>query len=297
MTEVVIRPNDTIDELKRKIRIATILGTLQATLTDFRYLRKVWKRNAEEERLLGVSMTGIMDHPTLSHYSQGEGNRTLGSILKDMKEVAIEVNKEWAEKLEINQSAAIHTLKPSGTVSQLVDSASGIHPRFSPYYLRTVRADKKDPLADFMIDKGFYHEEDAMNPSNWVFYFPMKSPDGAITANDFGCMDQLAIWKEYQDSWCEHKPSMTAYYRDDEFLKVGQWVWDNIESISGVSFLPYVEHSYVQAPYQEIDKETYERWVESMPKNVDWEEMASYEEGDNTEGSQELACSSGGCAI
>jgi len=297
LSEVIVRPNDSVDDLKRKVRIATIIGTLQSTLTNFRYLRKIWRKNTEEERLLGVSLTGIMDHPVLSHYTKGENNKTLDVILDEMREHTVEVNKEWADKIGVEQSAAISCCKPSGTVSQLCDTSSGIHPRFSPYYLRTVRADKKDPLAQFMIDKGFYWEDDMMNPSNYVFYFPMKSPDNAMTGHNVSCMDQLALWRVYQDHWCEHKPSMTAYYRDDEFLGVGQWVWDNLDKISGVSFLPYSDHAYQQAPYQEIDKETYEKWLDFMPKGVDWSEMANYEESDNTEGSQELACSAGGCEI
>lgn len=294
LSEVVVRPEDTLDTLKKKVRVATILGTFQSTLTDFRYLRKKWKENTEEERLLGVSMTGIMDHPMMSG-SVEKGQ--LEEWLDELRQVAIETNKEWADKLGIEQSVAISCVKPSGTVSQLVDSASGIHPRFSPYYLRTVRADKKDPLATFMIDKGFYAEEDKMNKSNWVFYFPMKSPDQAITADDMGAQTQLSLWKVYQDHWCEHKPSMTCYYKDDEFLGVGQWIWENFEDVSGISFLPVSDHVYPQAPYIPVDKEEYEKWLDFIPSEIDWSELVQYESGDETVGSQEMACSSGSCEI
>lgn len=291
LSEVVIRQHDSFEDIKHKVRIATIIGTLQSTLTDFSYLRKKWRENTEEERLLGVSMTGIMDHPILGDVLHAT------PWLDSFKEIAISTNIEWSDKLGINQSAAITAVKPSGTVSQLVDSASGIHPRFSDYYLRTVRADKKDPLSNFMIDKGFYHEEDQMNPSNWVFYFPMKSPDNSKTADNVSAMEQLSLWKSYQDYWCEHKPSMTCYYGDSEFLKVGQWVWDNFDDISGISFLPRQDHIYPQAPYQSISKEEYDRWINDMPKDVNWQELDMYESEDNTEGVQTLACSGGSCEI
>jgi len=266
---------------------------LQSTLTDFSYLRKKWRENTEEERLLGVSMTGIMDNPIAYSWSNGD----IQKMLRDMKEHAISVNIEWAQKLGINPSVSISCVKPSGTVSQLVDSASGIHPRFSEYYLRTVRADKKDPLSNFMIDKGFYHEEDQMNPSNWVFYFPMKSPEGSVTADEMSAIDQLDLWSVYQDYWCEHKPSMTCYYSNDEFLEVGQWVWDRFDDISGVSFLPRQDHVYQQAPYQSITKEEYEQWLDKMPKDVDWTELSQYESEDHTEGVQTLACAGGSCEV
>jgi len=291
LTEVVVRADDTEDSLKRKVRIATILGTLQSTLTDFRYLRKIWKKNAEEERLLGVSLTGIMD-------SNITNTGDAGNLLDRLREHSVDVNKEWAEKIGIPQSAAITCVKPSGTVSQLVDSASGIHPRYSKYYLRTVRADRKDPLARFMADKGFYYEVDQMNDTNLVFYFPMKSPDSAVTADDVGCLEQLQLWETYQDHWCEHKPSMTAYYRESEFLAAGQWIWDKFDKVSGISFLPYSDHTYPQAPYQPVDEKTYKEWLTRMPKDVDWEELGAYEAGeDHTEGSQELACVGGSCEI
>jgi ribonucleoside-triphosphate reductase len=291
LSEVIVRANDTEDTLKYKVKIATILGTLQATMTDFRYLRNIWKKNTEEEALLGVSMTGIMD----CKLTNGSGNdKALSDLLDDLREVAINTNKEWAKKLGINQSAAITCVKPSGTVSQLTDSASGIHPRFSEYYIRTVRADKKDPLATAMIEAGFFHEEDVMNSSNWVFSFPQKAPAKAVTVEDMGAMEQLKLWKIYQDHWCEHKPSMTCYYNDDNFFSVCQWIWENFDSVSGISFLPEAEHVYKQAPYQKIDKDTYNNLIKDVPKNFAWDLR---EEDDNTEAMQTLACVSGVCEI
>ena len=289
--EVIVRPDDTLQSLKEKVRLATILGTLQATLTDFRYLRNIWKKNTEEEALLGVSMTGIMDCK-LTNGSTGE--EALGKLLDNLRTVAVETNRQWAAALGINQSVAITCVKPSGTVSQLTDSASGIHPRFSDYYIRTVRADKKDPLATAMIDRGFPHEEDVMNNSNWVFSFPQKAPSKAVTVESMGAMEQLRLWKTYQDHWCEHKPSMTCYYNDDNFFAVCQWIWENFDSVSGISFLPEAEHVYKQAPYQKIDKETYQKLSKEMPKGMHWD---IEESSDNTEGSQTLACVAGVCEI
>ena len=291
LSEVIVRTDDTLQTLKEKVRLATILGTLQATLTDFRYLRNIWKRNTEEEALLGVSMTGIMDCK-LTNGSTGE--EALGKLLDNLRTVAVETNRQWASALGINQSVAITCVKPSGTVSQLTDSASGIHPRFSDYYIRTVRADKKDPLATAMIDKGFPHEEDVMNNSNWVFSFPQKAPSKAVTVESMGAMEQLRLWKTYQDHWCEHKPSMTCYYNDDNFYAVCQWIWENFDSVSGISFLPEAEHVYKQAPYQKIDKETYQKLSKEMPKGMHWD---IEESSDNTEGAQTLACVAGVCEI
>jgi ribonucleoside-triphosphate reductase (thioredoxin) len=291
LSEVIVRPDDTLQSLKEKVRLATILGTLQATLTDFRYLRNIWKKNTEEEALLGVSMTGIMDCK-LTNGSTGE--EALGKLLDNLRTVAVETNRQWAAALGINQSVAITCVKPSGTVSQLTDSASGIHPRFSDYYIRTVRADKKDPLATAMIDRGFPHEEDVMNNSNWVFSFPQKAPSKAVTVESMGAMEQLRLWKTYQDHWCEHKPSMTCYYNDDNFFAVCQWIWENFDSVSGISFLPEAEHVYKQAPYQKIDKETYQKLSKEMPKGMQWD---IEESSDNTEGSQTLACVAGVCEI
>ena len=289
LSEVIVRPNDTEDTLKYKVKIATILGTLQATMTDFRYLRNIWKKNTEEEALLGVSLTGIMDCKLTNGSTAG-----LDNLLDTLRQVAIDTNKEWAKKLGINQSAAITCVKPSGTVSQLTDSASGIHPRFSDYYLRTVRADKKDPLATAMIDSGFPYEEDIMNNSNWVFSFPQKAPTKAVTVEDMGAMEQLKLWKTYQDHWCEHKPSMTCYYNDDNFFSVCQWIWENFDSVSGISFLPEADHVYKQAPYQKIDKDTYLKLSKDMPKKFNWN---IEEKDDNTEAMQTLACVSGVCEI
>ena len=291
LSEVIVRTDDTLQTLKEKVRLATILGTLQATLTDFRYLRNIWKRNTEEEALLGVSMTGIMDCK-LTNGSTGE--EALGKLLDNLRTVAVETNRQWASALGINQSVAITCVKPSGTVSQLTDSASGIHPRFSDYYIRTVRADKKDPLATAMIERGFPHEEDVMNNSNWVFSFPQKAPSKAVTVESMGAMEQLRLWKTYQDHWCEHKPSMTCYYNDDNFYAVCQWIWENFDSVSGISFLPEAEHVYKQAPYQKIDKKTYQKLSKEMPKQFEWD---IEEKEDNTEGAQTLACVAGVCEI
>ena len=291
LSEVVVRSTDTLSDLKRKVRVASILGTLQATLTDFRYLRKIWQKNTEEEALLGVSLTGIMDHPTLS------GRRDKGVLktwLTELKEEAINTNKEWATKLGINTSTAITAVKPSGTVSQLVDSASGIHPRYSDQYIRRVRADARDPLCQVLEAAGVPVEDDVMSPSTKVFSFPIASPDGAVVASEMGAMEQLELWEIYQDFWCEHKPSMTCYYRDDEFLEVGQWLYNKFDKISGVSFLPYSEHTYQQAPYEPIDLETYEKLKAEFPETIDWNIS---ENSDMTEGSQTLACTGNNCEI
>lgn len=293
LTEIVVRSSDNVKVLERKVRLATILGTLQASLTNFKYLRNVWKKNAEEERLLGVSLTGIMDHPLLADAD----NTDLPDILIHLKNVAIETNKEWASKLGIEPSASITCVKPSGTVSQLVDSASGIHARFAPYYLRRVRADKKDPLAQMMEAMGFPCEEDVMNPSALVFSFPVKAPVDAVFTKDLSAIDQLKLWKIYQDYWCEHKPSITVYYTDDEFLQLGQWVWENFDDISGISFLPRLDHVYKQAPYEAVSESIYLEWCAKMPKVVDWSLLSSYEKEDNTVGSQAYACSAGVCEV
>jgi len=289
LTEVVVRANDTADTLKKKVELATILGTFQATLTNFRYLTSKWKQNTEEESLLGVSLTGIMDNVNMIN----------GKIdLQELKDLSVSVNKVWAKKLGIPQSAAITCVKPSGTVSQLVDSASGIHTRHSPYYLRTVRADKKDPLAKMMVDAGVYHEDDLTKPEHtYVFYFPMKSPKGAFTRKDFTAIEHLNIWKDYQDKWCEHKPSVTISVKEDEWMSVGAWVKENFDDISGISFLPYSDHSYKQAPYQEITYNEYRKWLKKTTDTVDWSKITEYETEDNTENTKELACSAGTCEI
>jgi ribonucleoside-triphosphate reductase len=289
LSEVVVREADTFEDLKRKVRLATILGTLQATLTDFRYLRSVWKKNTEEEALLGVSLTGIMDHPMLSKVSEELEDWLLG-----LKEVAVATNKQWAEKLGINPSAAITCVKPSGTVSQLVNSASGIHPRFADYYYRRVRGDSKDPLSNVLEAAGVPSEDDMMSPGTKVYTFAQKAPEGAVTASEVGAMEQLRLWKVYQDYWCEHKPSITVYYRDHEFLEVGQWLFNNFDEVSGVSFLPLSDHTYPQAPYEAIDKETYEAFVANFPQTISWNIS---EDSDVTEGAQELACVGGSCEL
>tara|TARA_R110002074_G_scaffold43081_3_gene112697 strand:+ start:3068 stop:4945 length:1878 start_codon:yes stop_codon:yes gene_type:complete len=292
LSEIVVREDDTLATLKEKAEMAAIIGTLQATLTDFRYLRNCWKKNTEEEALLGVSMTGIMDHYLLS---KGE-SKDLSKWLEEVRDVCVDTNKKWAEKLGINQSAAITCVKPSGTVSQLVDSASGIHPRFSKHYIRRVRSDKKDPLAVFMESKGFPVEQDVMSPTSSVFSFPVKAPKKSVTVSEVGAMQQLELWKAYQNHWCEHKPSITVYYTDSEFLQIAQWIWDNFDLCSGISLLPYSDHVYQQAPYEEIDEVKYKELLATVPK-VDWEGLGEFEQEDNTTGSQELACVGGACEI
>ena len=293
LSEVVVRADDTLETLKEKVRKATIIGTLQSTLTDFRYLRIRWKRNTEEECLLGVSLTGIMDHEILGNPE----SEILPQWLEEMRDVSIETNKEWAEKLGVNQSTAITCVKPSGTVSQLVDSASGIHPRFSKHYIRRVRSDKKDPLAVYMEQAGFPVEQDVMSPTSVVFSFPVKSPETSTVVKEVGAMHQLRLWKTYQNHWCEHKPSVTVYYTDSEYLQVAQWIWDNFDLCSGISLLPTSDHTYQQAPYEDIDEEQYNTLLATMPKNVNWEDLAQFELEDNTTGSQELACVGGACEI
>jgi ribonucleoside-diphosphate reductase alpha chain len=294
LTEIVVREDDTHETLKQKVKLATILGTWQSTLTNFKYLNKKWNENCVEERLLGVSMTGIMDCPLTHSYNNG-----LGDLLKELKQVAIDTNKEWAKKLNINVSAAITCVKPSGTVSQLVDSASGIHARHAPYYIRTVRADKKDPLAKMMHDAGFPVEDDVTKPDHtWVFSFPVKGPESGIYRKDMSAIEHLELWKVYQDNWCEHKPSITVSVHEDEWLTVGAWVYKNFDKMSGVSFLPFADHSYRQAPYQDCSKQEYENLLKQIPEDIDWSKLAEYEEKDMTHGSQELACSAeGGCEI
>tara|TARA_R110001592_G_scaffold132485_2_gene347111 strand:+ start:12361 stop:14283 length:1923 start_codon:yes stop_codon:yes gene_type:complete len=293
LTEVVVRSNDTMESLSRKVQIATILGTFQATLTNFRYLTKAWTDNTQEEALLGVSLTGIMDNSKLNKISP-----QLGKTLETLKQVSVDTNKQWAKTLKIKQSAAITCVKPSGTVSQLVDSASGIHTRHSEYYIRTVRADKKDPLAQLMVDQGVYHEDDITKPEHTlVFYFPIKSPKTSLTRGDLSAIEHLEIWKEYQNKWCEHKPSATISVKESEWISTGSWVWDNFDAISGVSFLPYADHSYQQAPYQEITKKEYTAWLKKTTNNVDWSKLSDYEKEDMTENTKELACSAGSCEI
>lgn len=291
LSEVVIRSSDTLQGLRLKVRSAAVLGTLQATLTNFRYLRKIWKDNTEEEALLGVSLTGIMDHPVMSGR---RGRAELQHWLTQLKDEAIKTNSKWAKRLGINASTAITAVKPSGTVSQLVDSASGIHPRYAEQYIRRVRADARDPLCSVLEAAGVPVEEDVTSPTTKVFSFPIRSPENAVVAPDMGAMEQLCLWETYQDHWCEHKPSMTCYYKDDEFLQVGQWLYNKFDKVSGISFLPYAEHTYQQAPYEPVDKETYEAMVKDFPTEIDWNVS---EESDMTEGSQQLACTGNSCEI
>ena len=292
LTEVVVRESDNLDTLKRKVELATLLGTIQSTFTKMPYLRKVWQKNTEQERLLGVSLTGIMDNRLLSKSVDSP------RWLAEMKKVAIDTNAKYAEKFGIEQSAAITCVKPSGTVSQLVDSASGIHARHSEYYVRTVRGDNKDPLTQFMKDAGIPAEPCVMKPdATTVFSFPMRSPMGAITRNDMTALEQLELWKTYALAWCEHKPSVTITVRDAEWMEVGAWVYENFDICSGISFLPHSDHTYAQAPYQDIDKEQYETLKKQMPSQIDWTALALYEKEDSTSGSQTLACTAGACEI
>ena len=293
LSEIVVRRRDTRESLKAKVKYATVLGTFQSTLTEFKYLSREWKRNCDEERLLGVSLTGIMDNP-LTNGSKGK----LEELLEELRDVAYETNKEWSEKLGIPQSAAITCVKPSGTVSQLVDSASGIHARHNPFYIRTVRADNKDPLCKMMKEQGFPNEPDVTKPDHTtVFSFPMKSPKDAVFRMDMTAIEQLNLWKTYAESWCEHKPSVTISVKDHEWVEVASWVWENFDYISGISFLPFSEHVYRQAPYQDCTEEEYNEALKNMPKNVDWAELSKYESQDYTVASQELACTAGGCEI
>ena len=290
LTEVVVRHADTEDSLKKKVWAATVLGTVQSTFTNFPYLRKIWKRNTEEERLLGVSLTGIMDAPIT--------NIPSSEFLRSLRDHAVEVNKEWANKLGIPQSTAITCCKPSGTVSQLTDASSGIHARHSPYYVRTVRGDLKDPLVKLMMDSGIPNEPEKFHPDNTVvFSFPMKSPDGATTRNDMTALEQLEMWATYAINWTEHKPSVTISVRDHEWVEVGAWVFKNFDICSGISFLPHSDHIYDQAPYQECTKEEYEALAAKMPASVDWSRISQYENQDNTTGSQQLACTAGVCEV
>ena len=294
LSEVVVRSTDTRQSLMEKVRLATILGTFQSTLTNFKYVSAAWKKNCSEERLLGVSLTGIMD----CRLTNGK-ERNLGPLLDDLRDEAVRTNKLWAENhLNINQSVAITCVKPSGTVSQLVDAASGIHARHNPYYIRTVRGDKKDPLTKMMTDIGFPVEDDIMNPSNTaVFSFPMKVNSSAVFRTDMSAIEQLELWLTYQKHWCEHKPSVTISVKEDEWMEVGSWVYKNFDWMSGVSFLPFSEHSYQQAPYQDCDEKEYKFLLKKMPKEVDWNKLAEYESQDMTIGSQELACVAGACEI
>ena len=293
LTEAVVRATDTIESLERKVRLATILGTIQSTFTTFPYLRNVWQRNTEDERLLGVSLTGIMDNPLMTTKNAG-----LEKTLERLKQIAVDTNAEWAEKLGIPVSAAITCVKPSGTVSQLVDSASGIHARHSKYYIRRVRGDIKDPLTQFMVSQGIPAEPDVFKPDQtMVFSFPQKAPEGATVTSDVSAIEQLKMWLAYQRAWCEHKPSVTINVKADEWFEVGAFVYEHFDEMSGVSFLPYSEHTYQQAPYEEVGKSDYTTLLSIMPESIDWAKLQEYEAEDTTIGSQTLACTGGSCEI
>lgn len=290
LTEIVVRANDTVESLKRKAEVASILGTIQSTFTDFKYLRKKWQDNCNEERLLGVSLTGVMDNKELVLNKE---------LLNELRDLVVSTNKEWAERLGIPQSTATTCVKPSGTVSQLVDSSSGLHSRHSTRYLRTVRADNNDPLTQFLKDSGVYSEPDAMAPtSTTVFYFPKQAPERSQTRDADTATGSLEVWEMLQDEWCEHKPSATVYVKEDEWMEVLAWVYRKFDKLSGVSFLPYDGGTYKQAPYQEMDEESYNKWVEENPTpKLDWEALSKYETTDNTAGSQTFACSGDVCEV
>jgi ribonucleoside-triphosphate reductase len=293
LTECVVRATDTVQDLERKVRLATILGTIQSTYTKFPYLRKVWRDNTEEERLLGVSLTGIMDNPLLTGKNKG-----LNETLAHLRQVAVDTNAEFADKLGIPVSAAITCVKPSGTVSQLVDSASGIHARHSRFYIRTVRGDNKDPLTQFMKDQGIPHEPCVFKgDTTTVFSFPQKSPNKAVTRSDMSAIEQLEMWLAYQRNWCEHKPSVTISVRDHEWLDVGAFVYKHFDEMSGVSFLPHSDHTYQQAPYQDCNEREYKELLKLMPKAIDWSKLSEYEQEDNTVAMQTMACSGDSCEI
>lgn len=293
LSEVILRYDDTEEDIMKKIEIATIFGTWQSTLTNFSYVSKKWKDNSEDERLLGVSLTGIMDCPLMNGKAKGLPER-----LQRLKEHAIKVNQQWAKKLKINESSAVTTIKPSGTVSQLTDTSSGIHTRHSKYYIRTVRSDKKDPLSQMMVDIGFPVEDDAGNREHmYVFSFPITSPDKAVMRNDVSAINHLELWEIYAKNWCEHNPSITVSVKENEWLKVGAWVHEKFDNVCGVSFLPHSEHIYAQAPYQECTKEDYDALMEKMPKEVDWSRLSEFEDVDHTTASHELACMGTSCEI
>jgi ribonucleoside-triphosphate reductase (thioredoxin) len=290
LTEVVVRPTDSIVSLQRKVRAAAILGTIQSTFTSFRYLRKVWQDNCNEERLLGVSLTGVLDNPSLILDP---------SLLEHLRNVVVETNKEWAERLSIPPSVATTCVKPSGTVSQLVDSASGLHARHSDFYLRTVRADNKDPLTQFLIASGVYHEPCVVKPqSTTVFYFAKRSPEHSTKRDGISAIGSLEVWDMLQRHWCEHKPSATIYVKENEWMEVGAWVYENLEHLSGVSFLPYDGGVYKQAPYQELSEDDWNKWVAEHPMpEINWDDLRFFEIEDTTTGSQTLACFAGQCEV
>lgn len=304
LSEVIVRAEDTVETLISKVRGATILGTWQSTLTDFRYLNQNWKKNCEDERLLGVSLTGVMGHYVLSGQTDRDNGKSvldedseLAKLLMSLRLQAIATNRNEADAIGINPSVAISCNKPSGTVSQLTNASSGLHPWHNDYYIRTVRSDKNDPLSKFMVNEGFPYEEDYMNKSAYVFSFPIKADEGSITRNDLTAVQMLEVWLAYQRYWCEHKPSVTINVCEHEWLEVGAFVYKHFDEVSGVSFLPYSDHVYKQAPYQDCTREEYEALLDKMPKNVDWDEVSFYEKEDSTTGTHDLACSAGVCEI
>lgn len=295
LTEVVVRPTDTLDDLERKVNIATIMGTIQSSLTDFKYLRKIWKDNCNEERLLGVSLTGQFGHTTLNG---SEGFEVLAKWLDNMRFKAVTTNERYAKKMGINVSAAITTAKPSGTVSQLTASSSGMHPWHNKHYLRRVRGDNKDPLTQFMTDAGVPSEPDVTKPdSTTVFTFPQKAPEGALTRTDISAIEHLEVWKVYKQHWTEHNPSITVSVKEEEWISVANWVYENWEDVGGISFLPYSDHTYRQAPYEDCDETTFKQFHADMPKSIDWSLLSTYEMEDTTTGSQTLSCSAGNCEV
>lgn len=297
LSEVVVRTEDTKDDIIRKIRLAAIVGTIQSTYTDFRYVSAAWKKNAEEERLLGVSLTGVMDHPILSGQVEDE-NFPLAELLAEFRQVAVDVNAIWAPKLGISPSVAVTCVKPSGTVSQLVDSASGMHARYADYYVRTNRMSKHDPVAQLLYMQGVPCEDEVLHPdTTWVFSYPQKAPASAVTRDQMSAIEQLELWLVYAEHWCEHKPSVTVYVHEDEWLSVGAFVFKHFAQMSGVSFLPHSDHTYQQAPYQEITEDEYNDLTSAMPHSIDWDLLSVYEKEDTTEGVKELACTAGSCEL
>lgn len=295
LTEALVREDDDVESLKRKLRLATILGTMQASLTNFRYLRPIWKQNAEEEALLGVSLSGIMDNQLMAGK---KGRALLNSTLVQLRDYVIEVNKEWAPIVGVNPSVATTCVKPSGTVSSLANTAAGIHPRFSEYYIRTVRGSLTDPVTKLLMAEGVPYEPDVTKPDvQVVFSFPIKAPEGCITVDDVSALDQLELWKSYRQSWCEHQPSITVYVKEDEWMRVGSWVYDHFDIVGGLSFLPKSNHVYTQAPYQDISKSQYEEALAKMPANINWVRLAEFEKEDATTSAKEYACSGGACEL
>jgi ribonucleoside-diphosphate reductase alpha chain len=293
LSTVIVRPEDTLLDLMEKVKAATIFGTIQSTLTDFKYLRPIWRENTEEERLLGVSMTGQLGHPVLNG---SEGTTVLTEWLDQLRQYAVYINREYAKKLGISPSAAVTCVKPEGTTSQLANAASGMHTWHAKYYVRRVRGDKKDPLSRLMIDAGIPAEEDVMNPSAMVFSFPIKAPDYALTRTDLSAIEHLDLWLAYQRHFTEHKPSVTITIKEDEWLETAAWVWKNFDELSGVAFLPYSDHVYQQAPYEDLTEEQYNDMLYTMPSQIPWEDLSWYELYDQTVGTQSLACTAdGGC--